>query len=1677
MSTTLQICILSVLIKVIKNQSSKLSEWQYYSSELVDNTFPSTGWNAVPPTYTCNPIVPPFQQFYDFTGQSWSRSIDLTQERGYMQVRIIFDLYIFQYPQDSILHLPFLFKFDGNIIPDDVDLFLQQNIDINCTYCNSRAFTDLKYALDFQINIPLNTVNFNHLFEIRPLDVTTQFSIKNFNIFINKCSKNCLQCELKQFCKVCKPNFQLLSNSCRCSYPKPFIFNDDCFDSCPLGYFDFNEVTCKPYASKSILFVDDVNQNLIKYDYIKDTLSNIFYKSSTYEADQDVHGPFRFNDKIQYSFRKSSITSILEFEITIYLFGNLAELSRLMIEVNNYRVATITYSLITSSLFTRFGLIKSVQDCSRIGFSSCKKVQFYMTLQTFFEQDIVLGIGSQFNISDPFYGWGIDQVIVNEIEPAIQLPLVCTLWYKGNCINQCPSYSTQNGNVCEDYDSVFKNPQYILKEFYPNYLVSPDQKLLMNILNIAWYQFESRFLYLFNTKLYGGGILQQKFQMQKPHRKLRLMISVLLIDWQNNSQDYFFELVVGVGLNQQRHKFYADPLYEFTSYQLNQEFPDYIYRNYTMEFIHFFNTTSLEFRCFSPFDGYCSFFDYFIIIEKCDHGCEQCDSNGVCLKYEFRLENQVSYQFNNYRCSDGYFYDQEQCNPCFFSCGKCKIDICLQCKDGFELKEGKCFCQGSQANEICKQQNQCPQQCQTCQLNYPACDSCDLNQLKVLNMNTCVCIKGYYLNQDLECILCNPKCITCNGYESCTSCNSETNRELFENMCECKQGYFEIAQSIFCQQCHHLCVNCYFEYDRCTECDTQLFRQLSKGKCVCQTGYYEDNQQVCQKCNPICYTCEQDSLCLSCDIAVNRVINKQQICICNQGYFENETNQCQKCHYSCIYCNQSEEFNQCTACPTSRIKSSDKMNSFECKCRKGYFDLGVLECISCKPYQNVNASHPCYSQCGDNILQWDEECDDGNNNSRDGCVDCYFTTDRCRSNICKKCYQGYCQICNDGYYLNGNNECQQCSQSCLTCITSQDNCVQCRFTLEDKTCKMCEQEFGFQIKDDKCTAICGDNILVDIEQCDDGNIIDGDGCNSQCQVEEGFICNPTCEIINPIDFMLKSDPKDKYFNNKRYCYLDFNQDVAIYGNLSSMINLQFNNSQVGYNSNITNLNPQSLLIEIQFLTDIENPFLQVEITTPQKIKNQQGAILENNIQKIQLLSYIKQSEGTKSATNSSSNFAYFIMVFLLSLAGFSFITGGLNIFFNLLDSIQMLAYLKYLNIIFPYNLQMYFETFGFAEFDFLKEYISVQLTILDFDFKMSENQPDQKFAEEGYSSLFVINILSVLSVFVITYCTFMLSIILNKLCNYYIHYLHNKISDDIYFVLGMFQYYLYIGAKHLLFLSGIYTSQIHNNIIRTILTVAMDFNMAMFLQLKMYQNDMGFSYYLSVIAFIAQLLFIYYGLNAISKKQYEFVTQTYKQKHESFLEGNPEIHQNQFVKYYNLMILIKKMMFMFSLIFLYHCPSFQILISSIQNIIFIGYIILTKPLKDINEFYKVILTECILWLEQLFILLIYYIQSGTNQLDQSQISNMEILGWVIIGLSVVMLLIQFLIDIKQHAYFLYQQYSFIQRMFKFVSLVFNKQVQQVDQIAEELIKEEKNIKSKTKIITYQFTMERKIYDI
>ena len=59
---------------------------------------------------------------------------------------------------------------------------------------------------------------------------------------------------------------------------------------------------------------------------------------------------------------------------------------------------------------------------------------------------------------------------------------------------------------------------------------------------------------------------------------------------------------------------------------------------------------------------------------------------------------------------------------------------------------------------------------------------------------------------------------------------------------------------------------------------------------------------------------------------------------------------------------------------------------------------------------------------------------------------------------------------------------------------------------------------GSQRIPSKAIDFCGDSSIAGLEECDDGNRTNGDGCSRLCEVEEGYLCrgqpsycNKACE--------------------------------------------------------------------------------------------------------------------------------------------------------------------------------------------------------------------------------------------------------------------------------------------------------------------------------------------------------------------------------------------------------------------------------------------------------------------------------------------------------------------------------------------------------------------------------------
>lgn len=187
----------------------------------------------------------------------------------------------------------------------------------------------------------------------------------------------------------------------------------------------------------------------------------------------------------------------------------------------------------------------------------------------------------------------------------------------------------------------------------------------------------------------------------------------------------------------------------------------------------------------------------------------------------------------------------------------------------------------------------------------------------------------------------------------------------------------------------------------------------------------------------------------------------------------------------------------------------------DCKLPNGSSCTGDSQCHSgvCDP-----TSMTCEptNVCGNSVLEPanGEVCDDGNTTGGDGCeADCKLSNgtgctgdDDCSSGLC---INGTCQpqsSCGNGNVDAANGEaCDDGNQ------TSGDGCENdCRLS-DGRDCTDDDQcHSGICDEDDAGTCEpgdeCGNSIVEGTEGCDDGNVVNNDGCSASCKIEDGFPC-------------------------------------------------------------------------------------------------------------------------------------------------------------------------------------------------------------------------------------------------------------------------------------------------------------------------------------------------------------------------------------------------------------------------------------------------------------------------------------------------------------------------------------------------------------------------------------------
>ncbi|CAD8089920.1 unnamed protein product [Paramecium primaurelia] len=341
-------------------------------------------------------------------------------------------------------------------------------------------------------------------------------------------------------------------------------------------------------------------------------------------------------------------------------------------------------------------------------------------------------------------------------------------------------------------------------------------------------------------------------------------------------------------------------------------------------------------------------------------------------------------------------------------------------------------------------------------------------------------------------------------------------------------------------------------------------------------------------------------------------------------------------------------------------------------------------CLQCEVnFQLENKQ--CFPICGDGIIiQGYEDCEDGNNDPYDGCYKCQF---QC-SFGCISCEQGnICRKCDNFTILN--NDTGKCEK--------EDIYNANQFTEQNNTNSSSILGIQNSILDDN---LCGNGILNNnYELCDDGNNVGDDGCSSMCLIEDNWncknqfyqsICFPKTQLL--LTYLNHS-------NSYQYIELSFsNQVKTIQSNVNFIdcIDIKLSTKKYSFSiKEVVGISQQIFSIpiyqiQINFYDSIVNPILSISINS--KLKDINNFEVSNNKKNITLQSVIILSSIQKNVAVKIYNFGFWMMIGLGSGSAFLILFGEILQFSEILDILQFQSYQRFINVKYPENMEIYFQT-------------------------------------------------------------------------------------------------------------------------------------------------------------------------------------------------------------------------------------------------------------------------------------------------------------------------------------------------------------------------------------------------
>ncbi|KAM3129600.1 hypothetical protein pb186bvf_018281 [Paramecium bursaria] len=317
----------------------------------------------------------------------------------------------------------------------------------------------------------------------------------------------------------------------------------------------------------------------------------------------------------------------------------------------------------------------------------------------------------------------------------------------------------------------------------------------------------------------------------------------------------------------------------------------------------------------------------------------------------------------------------------------------------------------------------CNQNCYQCEYQSNYCTACYPNSNAQLTNNACTCQQSQYLYENNTCKDCPPLCITCTQINRCQSCKQYS--YLQNQLCQCLEGYYYSSNYKICLECNNLCQTC-LDSQSCNICKPNSY--LFQNQCLCDKCYYQ-NQNQCQSCqlkdsltkiacqfsqckSQLDFYCFDDNI-IPKDGCFNNLIQHYWGCLIEEASEYN----CYKCPNQCNSCIIQLNLTYCLECDQGYFNSNyDCIKCYDPSCRfcTSIYNCQICnnnlvpnqgQCLQCdQGYYLQNSS--CKNLCGDGIKTLEEQCDDGNQYSFDGCtIDCliqenFICYEQSRISIC-----------------------------------------------------------------------------------------------------------------------------------------------------------------------------------------------------------------------------------------------------------------------------------------------------------------------------------------------------------------------------------------------------------------------------------------------------------------------------------------------------------------------------------------------------------------------------------------------------------------------------------------------------------------------------------------------------